>query len=149
MLAKRSIDFSSGELPEGSRQVISPAASLETTPIDSLKDNNTPPGLPRFLRDTRDVLGPIRAINRLERFFFFVLAFGTLAQGCNLEPYAFASDLESNEYRSLPAYHLRAVGRTELLYKKILIKVAAVRLTVPCVLAIRAIGSRDRGQNQE
>jgi len=94
-------DFSSGKLPEGSWQVISSAVSLETTPIDSSKDNITLPGLAVPSRYVERPWPHSRQQGVLfEWCFFFASVFGTLVQGCNLtvnpELYAFVPYLESD-----------------------------------------------------
>ena len=131
MPAKRSIDFS-GKLPEGSRQVISPTASLETTSIDSSKDNNTSPGLP-----SRYTERPWPRSRQQAQEVFFPLPFKTLMQGVQpscqsgISRFCVRLGIGSDEYKFLPRILrltvpiLRVVNRI-VVYEEVLIKVATV-----------------------
>lgn len=135
MPAKRSIDFSSGKLPEGSRQVISPAASFETTPIDSSKDNNTSPGLVVPSRYTERPWP--RSRQQAREVFFFPPRLKPLRRGCNpavnpkFSRFYTRLGIGPDEYKFLPRILrltvpiLRVVNRITV-YEEILIKVVAV-----------------------
>jgi len=155
-------DFSSGKLSKGSWQVISSAVSLETTPIDSSKDNITPPGLTVPSRYVERPWPSSRQQGVLfEWCFFFAPVLGLFVQRCNPtvnpELYAFVPHLESDstntDFSCGFSPNCFNPANCELnwatVHEEILIKVAAVRLIVPCVSAYAWYDHVIAGQNQE